>query len=485
MCVFRGIPYAEPPVGRLRFRPPQRRAPWDGVRDSTRFGNRHLQDFDPVEARLMAAQTRPPISEDCLNLNVWTPEAGAAALPVLVWFHGGSLKFGTGSDAIYDGATFARAGVVTVTCNYRLQAAGYLYVGDRPGSGAFGLLDQIAVLEWVRENIASFGGDPDRVTIAGESAGAHSVGQLLAAPAARGLFRRGVLQSGAASFDVPVPAAEAIGTEVLRRLGTRPGDDEAFAALDSHHLLAASRAVEREMGEVLAARGIRPNLMSLATGTTSLSTYGGDVVPTRALEAVTAGAAQGIDLLIGTNLDEAALFPPVFTERAPAVAEAAFSGTGRAVADVLACYARNTPRGTADAHTRLLTDTLFRIPAVGLAEVGGPRVFAYLLTWASPPSGRHLGAFHGLDLPFTWDKTGPVADGLAELAGRPLSADLAEVVHRAWTEFVVSGVPRHPHLPDWPAYDPVRRPTMLLDDSSRVVDDPLGEERGLWDGVRY
>ena len=164
---FRGIPYAEAPVGDLRFRPPQRRAPWDGVLDATRFGATQLQDPDPVEDRMMNTALRPAAGPDCLNLNVWTPEPGGAGLPVFVWIHGGSLKTGTGADALYDGARFARDGVVTVTINYRLHAAGYLYVSGRPGAGAFGLLDQIAALEWVRDNIAAFGGDPDRVTRTG------------------------------------------------------------------------------------------------------------------------------------------------------------------------------------------------------------------------------------------------------------------------------------------------------------------------------
>ena len=151
--VFRGIPYAEPPVGRWRFRPPQPRAAWDGVLDASRFGAMQVQRPDPLESRLMYAAVRPPMGPDCLNLNVWTPDPGAAGQPVLLWIHGGSLKHGAGSDVLYDGAAFARDGVVTVTINYRLTAAGYLYLPGRAGAGAFGLLDQIAALAWVRENI--------------------------------------------------------------------------------------------------------------------------------------------------------------------------------------------------------------------------------------------------------------------------------------------------------------------------------------------
>jgi carboxylesterase type B len=451
---------------------------------ATGFGNRHNLEFDPVEARLLTDEARPPVGEDCLNLNVWTPDPGAAGLPVLVWIHGGSLKFGTGSDLIYDGATFAHDGVVTVTFNYRLHPAGYLNVGDRPGSGAFGLLDQIAVLEWVQDNIAAFGGDPGRVTVAGESAGAFSVGSLLAAPRARGMFRRGILQSGSAPFELPFAVSEVIGREVLRRAGVDRPDDDALAALDSRVLLAASRGVEQDMLAVLGAAGVRPTLMGVVTGVHSMPTVGGDVLPGPALDAVAAGAARGVELLIGSTIDETSVFMPAFAEVAPAVAHAAFGDRAARVAEV---YSRNTPDGTeVGGRMRLLTDAMFRIPAIQLAEAAGRHapVHAYLLTWGSPPSGRALGAFHGLDLPFMWNRL-TVAEPLAELAARPLSAELAATMHGAWAEFVRDGAPRHARLPHWPAYDPARRATMLLDDTCRVVDDPLGEERRLWEGVRY
>jgi carboxylesterase type B len=487
--VFRGIPYAEPPVGRLRFRPPAARQPWDGVWAATRFGERHQQDYDPVEARLMKGSERPAGGEDCLNLNVWTPDLGAAGLPVMVWIHGGSLKFGAGSDAIYDGTTFARDGMVTVTLNYRLHPAGFLYIGDCPGSGAFGLLDQIAALGWVRENISAFGGDPDRVTVAGESAGAYSVGQLLAAPAARGLFGRAILQSGAASFDVPVEAASVIGSEVLHTLGVRPGDDDALAAITSSDLLAASRAVEGRMFELLDAHGVRPNLMSVATRITSLSTYGGDVMPQRALTAVADGAARGVDLLMGTNLDEFRLFPPAVLTLAPVVSAVAFGPADGEPSAVLDTYRQNTPDGSEEAgRAHFLDDTLFRIPSIKLAEAAQrhhARVYQYLFAWGSPPSERGLGAFHALDVPFMWDRIDDVAEQFFELAGREPSPDLASAMHGAWVSFVQTGAPRHPGLPEWPAYDTQRRATMRLDAHSRVVEDPLGGERRLWDAVQY
>ena len=179
-------------------------------------------------------------------------------MPVLVWIHGGSLKFGSGADAVYDGATFARDGIVTVTLNYRLHPAGYLFVGDRPGSGAFGLLDQIAVLEWVQENIAAFGGDPDAVTVAGESAGGHSVGQLLAAPAARGRFRRAI----AAERRGVVRRARG-GRRAWRRgaarLGIDADDDDSIADIDDADLLTTSDELERDLLARLSALNLPPD----------------------------------------------------------------------------------------------------------------------------------------------------------------------------------------------------------------------------------
>jgi para-nitrobenzyl esterase len=196
IAVFRGIPYAEPPIGKLRFKPPVVRARWDGVRDATRFGE-IVPQTDESTIDMIGMPEGIPQGDDCLNLNVWTPELGRGSLPVLVWLHSGSSRYGAGSCPMYDGATFAGQGIVTVTINYRLGAAGFLYVGNCPGSGSFGLLDQIAALEWVQENIAAFGGDPGQVIVAGESAGAHCIGKLLALPTTRGMFRHGILQRGA------------------------------------------------------------------------------------------------------------------------------------------------------------------------------------------------------------------------------------------------------------------------------------------------
>ena len=347
------------------------------------------------------------------------------------------------------------------------------------------------MLEWVQENIAAFGGDPAAVTIAGESAGGHSVGQLLAAPAARGLFRRAIAQSGAASFDVPAEAARVIGDAVLARLGIRGQDDDAIAGVSSEELLSASRAVEPRMAAILAEHGLQPNLMSATTRVTSLSTYGGDVMPERALDAIAARGADGVALLVGTTLDETRLFGPAFAATAPEVAGVGFGAAGRSAAEVLRAYgATGSPGSDLDAGSRFLTDVLFRIPAIRLAEAvrsHGSPTYMYLLTYGSPPpSAGGQGAVHGLDLPLMWNRVDEVANSVFGIAGvveRP--HDLAGAMHGAWGAFVRTGVPQHEGLPQWPPYDVDRRATMQLDAESTVVPDPMGEQRRLWDGVRY
>lgn len=487
IAVFRGIPYAEPPVGKLRFRPPARRGRWEGVRDATRFGQIAPQtDESPLDNASLPQGV--PQGDDCLNLNVWTPTLESASLPVLFWIHGGTFMYGSGSVPFYDGSRFARNGVVVVTINYRLNAAGFLYVDGRPGAGCFGLLDQILALEWVQENIKGFGGDPSRVTIAGESAGGFSVGHLCAIPAARGLFHRAIAQSGGAQLHLSLESARVVGEETLRLLGVRPDDDDAVAAIKTERLLAAHRAVKANAFELLSKAGSH-DAPAIAFGLVPLPTYGTDVLPQPSLRAIESGSARDVDLLAGYTADETNIFfPDGITEPAlPAVkhaGDAAFAHAGLSGVNVLDRYCEllgvNELR---DVVVPFTTDLVFRMPSIRLAEAAlrhNPRTYLFRFGW----KGR-IGAVHALDVPFMFDTLNRHSEVLRMLGGDHAPQSLATVMHGAWVSFVKTGLPRHGGLPEWPAYDPVRRATMHLDVHSRIVDDPDGETRRLWSGGEY
>jgi len=490
VAVFRGIPYAEAPVGRRRFTPPVRVARWEGVRDARRFGDICPQTGEsPIDSASLPRGV--PQGDDCLNLNVWTPAPGFASLPVFVWIHGGSFKWGAGSVGLYDGSTFARDGVVAVTLNYRLGASGFLNIGDKPGSGCFGLLDQIAALEWVQENIAAFGGDPAQVTIAGESAGGFSVGQLLAAPGARGLFRRAIAQSGGTMLQTRADAGAFVGRELLARLGTTPEDEDGLAAITSADLLAAQIATLPRVAQLLVDHGLAVDPLAFMVSPLTPN-YGGDVQPTAALEAIQAGSAAGVDLIVGHTAEEASLLYPSseaamfarpFMEKG---LDLAFSAAGCAGSEILRGYAsRRTMADITEAVRPAGTDFIFRIPTIRLAEAAlthNPRVYMFSMAW-----GGSLGAAHGLDVPLMFDSLEPSRALIAMLGvddARP-AQPLATAMHGAWVNFVKTGSPQHPDLPEWPQYDLTRRATMELNLASCIVDDPGAEERQLWDAARY
>src|SRR5882724_203739 len=372
LAVFRGLPFARPPVGPLRFRPPEPPEPWSGVRDAARFGPSAAQNGALVGPLMSLGISRT--GEDCLYLNVWTPAAGSRRRPVLVWIHGGAFLLGSGSQMLYDGATLARRGdVVVVTINYRLGALGFLRLRDRfgqrlPATGNEGLLDQVAALTWVRDEIEAFGGDPDQVTIFGESAGAMSCATLLGLPRAHGLFHRAILQSGGANFVWPREIATELSDHVLDELGV--ASPEALQGLGADRILEVQRrffgdlllgedhvlgglsatgqrvagamflglsVAQRRFGRLTAplARGLVDVLKRrgrrLPAGRSDamaplrrLRTQGlpfqpvvdGEVLPGHPLAAIGVGAAHHVPLLIGTNLDESKLFAPLDPEAA-------------------------------------------------------------------------------------------------------------------------------------------------------------------------
>jgi len=479
---FAGIPFAAAPTGDARFRPPGRAPRWEGVRPAESFGPVAAQNPSMMEALFGGEAER--WDEDCLWLNVWTPDPSPdARLPVMVWIHGGGFEMGSGSSPLYDGSAFARNGVVLVTVNYRLGAFGFLELGgldpELTGSGNVGLLDQVAALEWVQEHISSFGGDPGDVTVFGESAGAMSLSLLMAMPAAQGLFHRAIAQSGAAASARSIDAAIEDTREFMAAAGLadlaslRTASPEQLLA--AHAVMASERTADPEgvierTGNPLAFLSFRP-------------VTDGVIVPEDPLAAIAGGSAAGIPLLLGTNAEEWKLFammsPP------PADEAALRSRTELVVTDADAALevyrAERDGASVADLECALLTDLVFRIPAARLAAAQSPHatVHEYLWRWASPAWGGTIGAAHAIEIPFVFDL---VEDHrLHVFVGPEAPRSLARTTHETWIAFARDGRPSHPSLPEWPTVDGNGRPVMVLDTQPELVEDPHGRTREFWD----
>ncbi|MEZ5167512.1 MAG: carboxylesterase family protein [Acidimicrobiales bacterium] len=466
---FLGIPYAAPPIGDRRFRAPAPPSPWDGVLDATRLGR--------VAPQPQAAPDGPLPSrvvdwaEDCLFLNVYTPAPDDDRRPVLVWIHGGAYVRGSGDNT--DGTSFAREGdLVVVTLNYRLGAFGFMELGhldpELAGSGNNGIRDQIAALRWVHEHIARFGGDPERVTVCGESAGAGSVMALLAAPAADGLFHQAISQSAPAGLGRDEGATAAA---ILDQLG---GGLAGLRAADAAEILAAQEAVAAADAAAL--------------GTSLLGSSGRGLRPVIDDLTVTRGPAEAVradgsrPLLLGTNADEGTLFSFYLprghrgrtTSRGRGPCRRSRPGDRR----VRAAHPDDSIRRS---MVRMLGDTMFRTSSLQVAGAqvdAGGTVFVYRFTWAAPGFGGRLGSMHALEIPFVWKQDMAAWSALVGDDGWP--PDLADEMHQAWIAFTRTGDPSHAGIGGWPRYDTTRRPTMEFGSTTGVVDDPDGLTRAAW-----
>ena len=495
--VFKGIPFAQPPVGALRWQPPQPGTPWAGVRDALAFGPCAIQSTIAGDVGELIGIATHETSEDCLYLNVWSPGLDEAKRPVLVWIHGGGNTVGAGSQPRVNGEHLARTGdVVVVTVNYRLGALGFLYAPEIGAGGNQALLDQTAALRWVRQEIAAFGGDPGNVTVFGQSAGGFDIAQLMAMPAAHGCFDRAVPMSGSLTTPVPAEAAHktaaALANEVGGWQGLRDAPAETICRLQSQVPGARwaptldGETIDEDPAVVLAeGRFTRSPQRGSARGHPSQERS-----PQRGSARGYPSQENGMPLLIGHTRDESTLFtmlnPRLADLGRERLLELAGEHFGEAAEDAVACYeaergAAGLPTTPAAVLAAISTDRMFRLPAIRTAEchlAHTSEVWMYRFDRPSPAHDGRLGACHSLDIPYVWGTYDLPAmrrfcgedDGVGRLSKRVMAAYLA---FARGGEPVVDGVA-------WPTYGTRDRSTLLFDDECQVAAAPFDASRQLW-----
>ncbi len=472
--IFKGIPFAEPPIGKLRFSPPVSKQSWEGVLNTIEYGPCSFQGYSELEKYLGKLE---PESEDCLSLNIWTPAADSGKRSVMFWIHGGAFMMGGGTDPMYDGSALAlRGDIVIVTINYRLGSLGFLYSKGIPPN--LGSQDQLMALKWVNENIRSFGGDPVNITIFGESAGGYSVLALCTMSKAKGLFRRVIAQS-APYIDINV--SNKISKKILRKLHIKEGDIDSLREVPPKKIIDAQNQVAASAPtEVMA---LRPLII-------------GDTLPKHPLKAFLNGECANIDFMIGTNLDEFKLFTAIEPLKSMIESNAekllvgflALNGIEpKKSEEILKTYkeARDGKYSTESIEdiTAVITDFAFRIPMIRLLEAQKPyqlNTYNYMFTWPSLGLDGILGACHSLEIPFVFGTLN--SPTLKEfVSGAP--KELSEKMMDAWISFAKTGNPNHGNIPIWPAYNTETRETMIFDEECKVGKALFDRERIAWDGL--
>ncbi len=476
--IYKGIPYAEPPIGDLRFRPPVAKKAWDGILDATKFGPCSYQGYNELQ-ELVGGKPEPE-DEDCLNLNIWTPATDDKKRPILFWIHGGAFISGSNMEPMYDGSSLARRGdVVVVSINYRLGAFGYLYI---PGvTSNVGQLDQILALEWVRDNIEFFGGDASNVTIFGGSAGGYAVVALSAMPAAKGLFQRIIAQS---SPYIDPQTTEKSTKGLMRLLNLKKGDIDGLRKVPAEAIIKAQDEYQAKNPTEFMV--FRPMI-------------DGETLPIHPLKAFQNGDCKDIDFMIGTNLDET----KILTETNPDVNKMvevagenilpgylALTGIDNTKSkEIIDIYKKeregklsNEPK---ELFNTIMTECMIRIPTIRLLEKQSKHQsnsFNYILTWPSPMFEGAIGACHGLEIPFifgTFDV--PPMD---DFTGKgPEVEAFSEKMMDAWIAFARTGNPNHEGIPEWAPYNVNTRTTMFFGKEVKTVDTPFDKERAAWDGL--
>jgi len=478
--IFKGVPYGASTAGANRFMAPVNPAAWTGVRDATQYGPSTPQGFGGVlsPAPELGVPKLKNESEDCLVLNVWTPALkDGRKRPVMLWLHGGGFVTGSGSAPDYDGANLARRGdVVVVTINHRLNALGFTYLAELGGadfaaSGNAGMLDIVHSLRWVRDNIEQFGGDPNTVMVFGQSGGGRKVGSLLAMPAGKGLFQRACIESGPTIRLVEKDQATKVASMLLKKLGVNKANVRDLQKLPVEKIMAAYLAVVMDMVDAdQMTEGFAPAV-------------DGKFMPQHPFDPSASSVNADIPLLVGSTRTEMTLqysnVPAVFKLNEADMRLRVKDIVGPTSDAVLDVYRKANPGATpSDLFFLIASDHNYVAPVIKIAErraaLGKGPVHLYYFAWETPVEGGRLRSPHTMEIPFAFDNV-KISERFT--GGGAKAMALADKVSDAWIAFARTGDPNTPKLPHWPAYNATERATMVINDASKVANDPIREQR--------
>ena len=498
ISTFQGVPYGAPTGGSARFMPPQKPAPWSGVRSSLHYGHMCPNGFGIInngdnvshadeDAFLLYRAYGQPAGEDCLRVNVWTPEpTPSRKRPVMVWMHGGGYSGGSGHDLLsYDGENLCHRGdVVTVTHNHRLNLFGYLNLAEFGGeqyasSANVGMLDLVALLQWVRDNISNFGGDPANVTVFGQSGGGAKICTLLAMPAAKGLFHRAIIQSGSTPRNTLPEDSTKLAAAVLAELNVSKSQIDQLQKLPVERLCAAAQAAARKVGPP---SGPPPSLRTPPRRITWGPAVDGKILPDHPFEPVSPALSANIPILVGTNMNEfvnGVDNPEAETLTNEELERRVHASYGTRSQDILRAYRREYPNAKPFDLFSVISIAYFRqnafLQAERKAALHAAPAYEYLFTWKTPTLDGRPGAFHSAEIAFVFDNARRCIN---YTGATPEALRLSARMSQAWINFARNGNPHHSDLPKWPAFQEAKE-TMIFDNTCSVKNDPEGEGRRL------